>query len=192
MKPALESERRLHPVHRLLQGTQVIDRMNLWFGYAASACVLIACLVSASNAGLRYAFSLGSNAWLEAQWYLFAYLVMFGAAQVLKVNEHVRVDLLYGMLATRGRIWVDLFGLTVFLMPATIYLLVLCWPPALDAMHSGEISPNAGGLLRWPARVALPIGFLLVVLQGAAEMIKRIAMLTGHLTADLHYDRPLQ
>ena len=175
-----------------LKATAVIDRMSLWFGYAASVCVLVACVVSASNAGLRYAFSLGSNAWLEAQWYLFAYLVMFGAAHVLKVNEHVRVDLIYGMLGTRGRIWVDLVGLSLFLMPATIFFLILCWPPALDAIRTGEISPNAGGLLRWPARLALPIGFLLVALQGAAEMIKRIAMLTGHLTADLHYDRPLQ
>jgi TRAP-type mannitol/chloroaromatic compound transport system permease small subunit len=117
---------------------------------------------------------------------------MFRAARLLKVNEHVRVDRLYGLLGTRGRIWVDLAGLTFFLMPATLYLLILCRPPALDAIQSGEISPNAGGLLRWPARLALPIGFLLVALQGAADMIKRIVMLTAHRTADLHYDRPLQ
>ena len=169
-----------------------IDVMNRWFGYAASACVLIACLVSSGNAGLRYLFSLGSNAWLEMQWYLFAYLVMFGAAHVLKVNEHVRVDLIYGMLSTRGKIWVDLLGLLVFLMPATLYLFILCWPPAMDAWHTGEISPNAGGLMRWPARLALPIGFMLVALQGLSEIVKRIAMLSGHMPAEAHYERPLQ
>ena len=169
-----------------------IDIMNRWFGYAASLCVLVACLVSSGNAGLRYLFSLGSNAWLEMQWYLFAYLVMFGAAHVLKVNEHVRVDLIYGMLSTRGKIWVDLLGLLVFLMPATLYLLILCIPPAMDALHTGETSPNAGGLVRWPARLALPIGFALVALQGVSEIVKRIAMLSGHLTADAHYERPLQ
>ena len=169
-----------------------VDVMSRYFGYIASFCVLAACVVSSSNAGLRYAFSLGSNAWLELQWYLFAYLVMFGAAQVLKVNEHVRVDLIYGMLSVRGKIWLDLLGLLIFLMPATLYMLWLCIPPEIDAIHTGEISPNAGGLLRWPARLALPIGFALVALQGISEIVKRIAMLSGHLTAEVHYERPLQ
>jgi len=169
-----------------------VDAMNRYFGYIASFCVLAACVVSSSNAGLRYAFSLGSNAWLELQWYLFAYLVMLGAAQVLKVNEHVRVDLLYGMLSVRGKIWLDLMGFLIFLMPATLYLFWLCVPPFIDALQTGEISPNAGGLLRWPARLALPVGFALVALQGVSEITKRIAMLTGHLTADAHYERPLQ
>src|SRR3954468_16906020 len=92
-----------------------VDTMNRLFGYLASFCVLAACLVSSSNAGLRYSFSLGSNAWLELQWYLFGYLVMFGAAHVLKVNQHVRVDLVYNMLSTRGKIWVDILGLALFL-----------------------------------------------------------------------------
>lgn len=169
-----------------------VDTMNRWFGYIASFCVLAACAVSSGNAALRYLFSLGSNAWLELQWYLFAYLVMFGAAHVLKVNEHVRVDLIYGSLGVRGKIWVDLLGLLVFLMPATLYLLWLCIPPFIDAWHTGEISPNAGGLVRWPARLALPIGFALVALQGVSEIVKRIAMLSGHLTAEAHYERPLQ
>ena len=175
-----------------LKLSAAVDKVSLYFGYIASFCVLVACVVSSSNAGLRYAFSLGSNAWLELQWYLFAYLVMFGAAQVLKVNEHVRVDLIYGMLSVRGKIWLDLMGFLVFLMPAMLYLLWLCIPPAIDAIHTGEISPNAGGLLRWPARLALPIGFALVALQGVSEIVKRIAMLSGHLTAEVHYERPLQ
>jgi TRAP-type mannitol/chloroaromatic compound transport system permease small subunit len=179
-------------VNGFLKFSAVVDAMNRYFGYIASFCVLAACIVSSSNAGMRYLFSLGSNAWLELQWYLFAYIVMFGAAHVLKVNEHVRVDLFYGMLSVRGKIWLDLVGLLVFLMPATLYLLWLCIPPAVDAFHTGETSPNAGGLMRWPARLALPIGFALVALQGVSEIVKRIAMLSGHLTAEVHYERPLQ
>jgi TRAP-type mannitol/chloroaromatic compound transport system permease small subunit len=179
-------------MHAFLKFSTAVDTMNRYFGYVASFCVLAACIVSSSNAGIRYAFNLGSNAWLELQWYLFGYLVMLGAAYVLKVNEHVRVDLFYGMLSVRGKIWVDLLGFLVFLMPATLYLLWLCIPPFIDAWQSGEISPNAGGLVRWPARLALPIGFALVALQGLSEIIKRIAMLSGHLTADAHYERPLQ
>jgi TRAP-type mannitol/chloroaromatic compound transport system permease small subunit len=169
-----------------------VDTLNRWFGYIASFCVLLACVVSSSNAGMRYAFSIGSNAWLELQWYLFGYLVMLGAAHVLKLNEHVRVDIFYGMLSVKGKIWVDLLGFLVFLMPATLYLLWLCIPPFVDAWTTGEISPNAGGLERWPARLALPIGFTLVALQGVSEIVKRVAMLSGHLTADAHYERPLQ
>ena len=179
-------------MHAFLRLSAGIDALNRWFGYAASVCVLVACLVSSGNAGLRYLFSLGSNAWLEMQWYLFAYLVMLGAAHVLKVNEHVRVDLAYGLLSVRGKIWVDFMGLLVFMMPATTYLLILSWPPALDAWTTGEISPNAGGLVRWPARFALPFGFALLALQGVSEIVKRVAMLTGRITAETHYERPLQ
>jgi TRAP-type mannitol/chloroaromatic compound transport system permease small subunit len=96
------------------------------------------------------------------------------------------------MLSTRGKIWVDIFGLAFFLVPATLYLLMLCAPAALHAFQIGEISPNAGGLIRWPAWASLPIGFALVLLQGLAEMTKRIAMLTGHLPAEIHYERALQ
>ena len=179
-------------MHAFLRLSARIDTLSRWFGYVASVCVLAACLVSSGNAGLRYVFSLGSNAWLEMQWYLFAYLVMLGAAHVLKLNEHVRVDLFYGMLSVRGTIWVDLMGLLVFLLPATVYMLWLCVPPFTDAFSTGEISPNAGGLVRWPARLALPVGFALVLLQGLAEVIKRLAMLSGHLPAEAHYERPLQ
>ena len=176
----------------LLRLCTLVDRVNRGFAILAALCVLAACFVSAGNAGLRYAASLGSNAWLELQWYLFAYMVMLGGPYVLKVNEHVRVDLLYGSLSVRKRIWVDIVGIALFLMPATVYLLLLSWPPALDAWQTGEISPNAGGLVRWPARFALPVGFALMLLQGAAEFAKRVAMLSGHLDAEIHYERPLQ
>lgn len=179
-------------MHALLRLCTGIDRLNKGFAVLATLCVLAACFVSSGNAGLRYAFSLGSNAWLEMQWYLFAYLVMLGAPHVLAVNEHVRVDLIYGLMSVRGKIWVDIVGLAAFLLPATIYFLILSWPPALDAWNTGEVSPNAGGLVRWPARLALPIGFALMALQGVAELVKRVAMLSGHLTAEIHYERPLQ
>lgn len=176
----------------LLRFCEIVDRVNRGFAVLAALAVLAACFVSSGNAGLRYAASLGSNAWLELQWYLFAYVVMLGGPYVLKVNEHVRVDLLYGTFSVRGKIWVDIVGLALFLMPATIYFLILSWPPALDAWQTGEISPNAGGLVRWPARLALPVGFTLMALQGVAELAKRVAMLTGHMTAEIHYERPLQ
>jgi TRAP-type mannitol/chloroaromatic compound transport system permease small subunit len=117
---------------------------------------------------------------------------MLGASHVLRVNEHVRVDLVYSLLSVRGKLWTDILGLLLFMLPATIYFLILSWPPALDAWHTGEISPNAGGLVRWPARFALPIGFALLTLQGFSELIKRLAMVTGRITADTHYERPLQ
>lgn len=179
-------------MNALLKLAAGIDRLSRGFAYIASACVLAACLTSATNATLRYSFSLGSNAWLELQWYLFGYMVMLGAAHVLTVNQHVRVDLVYNLLSTRRKIYVDLFGLLFFLLPATVYFLVLCTPAALAVFQSGEVSPNAGGLIRWPAWAALPIGFALLLLQGLAETVKRIAMLMGRMPADLHYERPLQ
>jgi TRAP-type mannitol/chloroaromatic compound transport system permease small subunit len=176
----------------LLNAAAAVDKLSRWCAYVASACVLAACLISSGNATLRYAAGLSSNAWLEMQWYLFAYMVMFGAAHVFKVNEHVRVDLVYGLLGTRGRIWIDIVGILLFLLPACVYLFGLTAPKAWAVFQSGEISPNAGGLVRWPPWVALPIGFGLLVLQGCGELVKRVAMLTGHLKADIHYERPVQ
>ena len=179
-------------MHALLKAATAVDKLSRFCAVLASFAVLAACLISSGNATLRYAAGLGSNAWLEMQWYLFAYMVMFGAAHVFKVNEHVRVDLVYGLLGTRGKIWVDILGIIFFLLPACLYLLSLCAPAAWHAIQSGEISPNAGGLVRWPPWVALPIGFALLVLQGLGELVKRVAMLTGHMKADIHYERPLQ
>jgi TRAP-type mannitol/chloroaromatic compound transport system permease small subunit len=179
-------------MHALLKAAAAIDKLSRGCAIIASLAVLAACLISSGNATLRYAAGLGSNAWLEMQWYLFAYMVMFGAAHVFKVNEHVRVDLVYGLLGTRGKIWVDILGITFFLLPACVYLMILSAPAAWHIFQSGEISPNAGGLVRWPPWAALPIGFTLLVLQGLAELVKRIAMLTGHMKADIHYERPLQ
>ena len=117
---------------------------------------------------------------------------MLGAAQVLRVNEHVRVDVIYGMLKIRSRAYIDLFGLIFFLMPAMVLFFYLSWPLFLQMLASGEGSPNAGGLTRWPAMMMLPLGFALMVLQGLAEIIKRVAWLNNAYEMDMHYERPLQ
>ena len=176
----------------LLALSRVIDAVNEKLGWIADWLVLLSCLISAGNAFSRYAFSISSNAWLEIQWYMFGALVLLGASYTLKKNEHVRVDIVYSNISTRKQIWVDIFGGILFMLPATIILAFLSWPVFYNSWALGEISSNAGGLLRWPIKIFLPIGFALLSLQGLSELIKRVAMLTGHMKADLHYERPLQ
>jgi len=176
----------------LLALSRVIDVVNEKLGVIADWLVLLSCLISAGNAFSRYAFSISSNAWLEIQWYMFGALVLLGASYTLKRNEHVRVDIVYSNLSTRKQIAVDIFGGILFMLPATIILAYLSWPVFYNSWAGGEISGNAGGLLRWPIKIFLPVGFTLLSLQGISELIKRVAMLTGHMKADLHYERPLQ
>jgi len=176
----------------LLRISQAIDALNQRLGYIADALVLLACLISAGNAFSRYAFGISSNAWLEIQWYMFGALVMLGASYTLKKNEHVRVDIVYTNVSTRKQIGIDIFGTILFMLPATLIMCYLSWPVFYNSWALGEVSTNAGGLLRWPIKIFLPIGFALLTLQGISELIKRIAMLTGHMQADLHYERPLQ
>jgi TRAP-type mannitol/chloroaromatic compound transport system permease small subunit len=163
----------------LLAFSRAIDAVSAGAGKIAEWCVLAACAVSAGNALLRYGFSLSSNAWLEAQWYLFAAVVMLGAAHTLRRNGHVRVDLLYSMVSERTRLWIDIFGIILFLLPGMLLLAWMTWPFFLDSWMRAEYSLNAGGLLRWPVKILLPVGFLLVALQGVAELCKRIAALRG-------------
>lgn len=170
----------------------IIDRINARLGHVAVWLVLIACLVSAANAISRYAFAASSNAWLELQWYLFAGIVLFGAPQVLSANGHVRVDIIYGRASNRTKALIDLAGLVFFLLPICGYVAWMAWPFFLESFHSGEMSNNAGGLLRWPVKLMLPAGFGLLVAQGVAEAIKRIAYLQGRITLDAHYEKPLQ
>jgi len=179
-------------VKLLLRCARAIDVVNAWAGRIAVWLVLIACLVSAAVAFARYAFNIGSNAWLEIQWYLFAGMVMLGAAYTLKMNEHVRVDVLYGSLSPRGKAKLDLAGFIVFLMPAMLLLGWLSWPFFASSFVTGEMSSNPGGLIRWPVKLMLPLGFALVALQGVSEIIKRVAYLRGEFDMDLHYGRPLQ
>jgi len=179
-------------VRQLLALSRVIDAVNGRLGVVANWLVLLSCLISAGNAFSRYAFSISSNAWLEIQWYMFGALVLLGASYTLKKNEHVRVDIVYSNVSTRRQIAIDIFGGVLFLLPATLILCYLSWPVFYNSWAQGEVSTNAGGLLRWPIKIFLPIGFALLSLQGISELIKRVAMLTGHMKADLHYERPLQ
>ena len=141
---------------------------------------------------VRYGFDYSSNSFIEIQWYLFAYMVMIGAPIVLKLNEHVRVDLIYGKLKGNWPVYIDLFGLFVFLLPVIGLLFYLSWPYFMNTLTSGEMSQNAGGLIRWPAVMALPLGFAMMLLQGLSEIIKRIAYLQGKFQMDTHYEKPLQ
>jgi len=177
---------------RLLAVSRFIDAANERLSVIADALVLLSCMISAGNAFSRYAFSISSNAWLEIQWYMFGALVLLGASYTLKRNEHVRVDIVYSNLSTRGQIWVDIVGTILFLLPATIILCYLSWPIFHNSWVENEVSMNAGGLVRWPIKIFLPLGFALLSLQGISELIKRIAILTGDMVADLHYERPLQ
>lgn len=169
-----------------------IDWLNEKIGRIAVWAVLVSCMVSAVNATLRYLISSSSNAWLELQWYLFAVMVLLGAPFVLKVNEHVRVDVVYARLEPRKQAMVDLFGLVFFLMPAAVLLAWMSWPWFVESFVKNEMSSNAGGLIRWPVKLLIPLGFGLLMLQGVSEIIKRIAFLRGLITMDTHYERPLQ
>jgi TRAP-type mannitol/chloroaromatic compound transport system permease small subunit len=176
----------------LLQLSKAIDTLSARAGLLAVWLVLVACVISAGNAVMRYGFDLSSNAWLEIQWYLFGGMVMLGGAWTLKLNEHVRVDVLYSRYSERTRLWVDLLGAIFFLLPMTLMIGWLSWPLFINSFAIGEVSGNAGGLIRWPVKALIPVGFLLLALQGLSEIIKRIANLTGHLKLDSHYERPPQ
>lgn len=176
----------------LLALAHAIDRLNNGFGVFAAWMVLAATLVSAVNATVRYAVDMSSNAWLELQWYMFAAVVMLGAPVVLRLNEHVRVDVIYGKLAPRARAWVDLLGMILFLMPGAVLVAWMAWPWFVDAYVNNEMSGNAGGLIRWPAKLAMPLGFGLLALQGVSEIIKRVGYLTGRYEMNVQYEKPLQ
>ena len=177
---------------QLMPLAHVIDKLSEWLGVIASWLVLLACLVSAGNATIRYLISNSSNAWLELQWYMFAGMVLLGAAYTLKVNEHVRVDLIYGMVSDRTRHWIDLLGGAVFLTPMCLVMIWFTWPWFVQSWTLNEASNNAGGLIRWPVILLLPVGFTLIQLQGISEMIKRAAALRGFHVHEYAYEKPLQ
>ena len=176
----------------LLALSGAIDRLNEQFGVVANWLVLLACLISAGNAFSRYLFSISSNGWLEIQWYMFAGMVLLGGPFTLKMNEHVRVDLLYGMVSERTRIWIDIIGGLLFLLPICVILTYFTWPWFVDSWRLNEVSTNAGGLIRWPVKLMLPVGFALMALQGISELIKRIAALEHVIEAEFKYEKPLQ
>jgi TRAP-type mannitol/chloroaromatic compound transport system permease small subunit len=179
-------------VSALLKLALAYDWLTTQLGKVAAWGVLFAALISAGNAFVRYGLDISSNGWLEIQWYMFAVTVMLGAPVVLKLNEHVRVDIIYGKIAGNKPVYVDLFGLVFFLLPAMGVLAYLSWPLFLDKYTSGEMSNNAGGLIRWPVVMLLPLGFALMFLQGLSEIIKRVCYLQGIFKMDTHYEKPLQ
>ena len=177
----------------LLAASRLIDTVNERIGKVCDWLVLWACVVSAGNAMVRYAYDISSNAWLELQWYMFAVIVMMGASYTLKKNEHVRVDIWYMTLSERGQIWVDIIGTVIFLLPACVLMGWLSWPFFMQSYNVLEHSSNAGGLIRWPIKIVIPLGFFLLTRQGLSELVKRIAMLMGYQTdVSTHYERPVQ
>jgi TRAP-type mannitol/chloroaromatic compound transport system permease small subunit len=163
----------------LLSISRAIDALNEHVGRLTYWLILVAVLVSAGNAVVRYSLNTSSNAWLEIQWYLFSFVFLFCAGYTLLQNQHVRIDILTAHLSGRKKAWIDIFGTLFFLLPMAIAIMWLSWPVFVDAYRSHEISTNAGGLLIWPGRLMVPAGFLLLVLQGFSELIKRIAFLRG-------------
>jgi TRAP-type mannitol/chloroaromatic compound transport system permease small subunit len=163
----------------LLALSRGIDTLNEWIGTSVRWLVLLAVLVSSVNATLRYTLDESSNAWLEVQWYLFSAVFLLCAGYTLRRNEHIRIDIVTGRMSARVRAWIDLLGGLFFLLPASVLIMVLSWPMVLDSYTRHEFSPSAGGLLRWPAKILIPLGFFLLALQGVSEIIKRAAFLTG-------------
>ncbi|MGD9913319.1 MAG: TRAP transporter small permease subunit [Rhizobiaceae bacterium] len=165
----------------LLAVARTIDRINEFIGKWVGWLIFVSILISAGNAIVRKAFNSSSNAWLEAQWYLFGAAFMLAAAYVLKQNEHIRIDIVYGRFSRRVQHWIDLFGHLFFLMPFVVLMVYYLYPYVLSSYRSGEVSSSAGGLIVWPAKAFLLIGFAQLVLQGISEIIKKVCILTGDM-----------
>ncbi|WP_341686249.1 TRAP transporter small permease subunit [Limnohabitans sp.] len=163
----------------LLKLSTWIDTLNTKVGKLTTWLILITTLISAGNAIVRKMFDTSSNALLEVQWYIFAGVFLLGAAYGLLQNSHVRIDFISSRLSARTRNWIDVVGIVVALIPFCMLSIYLSWPLFVQAYQSGEMSQNAGGLIRWPAYALIPAGFFLLMLQGISEMIKRLAFLKG-------------
>ena len=166
-------------MNSLLKLSNLVDALNERIGRATIWCILIAVLISAGNAVVRKAFNTSSNAFLEIQWYLFSAVFLICAGYTLLHNEHVRIDVISGRLSGRARAWIDVFGFVAFLLPMAAMMIWLALPWAMRSIESQEMSSNAGGLILWPVKLLMPIGFALLSLQGISELIKRIAFLRG-------------
>ncbi|KPL27449.1 MAG: C4-dicarboxylate ABC transporter [Acidithiobacillales bacterium SM1_46] len=174
----------------LLALARAIDKLNEYAGRTVRWLVLITVCIAAGNAVALWLLSDSSNAWIEVQWYLFGAVFLLAAGDTLRHNGHVRVDVLYSCLPPRARAWIDIVGSALFLLPLCGLIIWLSWPGFVESFVSGERSPDAGGLLRWPVRLLIPLGFALLALQGGAELIKRIAFLRG--LAPLPHERPVE
>ncbi|MDH5208616.1 MAG: TRAP transporter small permease subunit [Burkholderiaceae bacterium] len=176
----------------LLALSRVIDAVTDRLGHGLTWLILAAVVISGGNAIMRKAFNIGSNAWLEVQWYLFAAVFMLGAGYAFLKNVHVRIDFLSGRLSPRARNWIDIVGIVVFLVPLCVMMIDLGWPLFVNAWESGEMSQNAGGLIRWPVMLLIPLGMTLLLVQAISELIKRFAFLRGHIPDPLAHDEPGQ
>ncbi len=166
-------------MNALLAFARAVDALNERVGKATTWLILVVVLISAGNAVMRYAVDWSSNSLLEIQWYLFSAIFLLGAGYVLKRNEHIRIDIIAGRLSPRAQNWIDVFGFVAFMLPMVIVVMWLSWPVFTLAWTSGETSANPGGLIRWPVRLLMPVGFFLLLLQGLSELIKRLAFLAG-------------
>ncbi len=164
----------------LLRISSLIDGLSGLIGKSAMWLILATTLISAGNAIIRKTVGTSSNAWLEIQWYLFAAVFLLGGGYAFLRNAHVRIDFISGRFSARARNWVDIGGIVIFLLPLCYIMATLAWPVVEQAYLSGEMSSNAGGLIRWPVYALIPLGFALLALQGVSELIKRVAFLTGN------------
>jgi len=176
----------------LLLLSSVIDAFSERIGKILMWLVLLSSLISAGNAVVRKVLNTSSNAWLEIQWYMFAAMFLLAAGYTLKYDEHVRVDLFYHRYPKRLQAWLDLLGGIFFLMPMAVIIGWLSLPMVINSYSIHEMSGDAGGLLRWPVKIIIPIGFALLVIQGLSEIIKRIGYLTGRSELTHTYQAPLQ
>ncbi len=167
----------------LLSFSRFIDALNEKIGLTISWALLAAVLICSGNALVRYLMNTSSNAWLEIQWYLFGAIFLLASAYTLKRNEHVRIDVIVGRFSKRTQVCIDIFGFVFFLLPATLLILYFAVPFATESIRNQEVSSNAGGLILWPAKTLIPVGFLLLTLQGISELIKRIGFLMGLVDA---------
>jgi TRAP-type mannitol/chloroaromatic compound transport system permease small subunit len=203
-------------LNNLLAFSQLIDRISRWFGLIANWLVLLAALVCALDALLRYGigtllwfagsddtssaaftwvfdlYKANSNTLRDLQLVMFAGMVMLGAGWTLKVNEHVRVDIAYTAFSDRARIWIDLTGTLLFLAPFCILMIYFSWPWFMESWTGNELSQNAGGMPRWPLKLFVPLGFALILLQGLSEVIKCWAALTTTYKREHAYEKPVQ
>jgi len=168
-------------LNALLALSRAIDALTERIGRFVYWLILVVVLISAANATVRKAFNYSSNSYLEIQWYLFSLIFLVGAGYTLMRNEHVRIDIVTGRLSPRAQNWIDVVGIVFFLFPMTIIIGWLSWPLFMDAFVRHEVSTNAGGLIIWPARLMVPIGFALLFVQGISELIKRLAFLGGRI-----------
>jgi TRAP-type mannitol/chloroaromatic compound transport system permease small subunit len=173
-----------------LRFSRLIDGLSDLIGKLAMWMILAATLISAGNAIIRKTLDISSNAWLEIQWYLFAAIFLLGGGYAFLRNAHVRIDFISSKFSDRTRNWIDVGGIVIFLLPLCYLMIYEGWPLFVNAWNSGEMSSNAGGLIRWPVYALIPLGFALLMLQGLSELVKRLAFLTGQGPDPLSHTGP--